>query len=197
MFIQAINQYVVINFCSWFVQLVSWKKSYFCQKVKWTWNKKYNCRGPPAFTCQRVGYQPNQNLLHHYQHSKNLIHKFILKIQQILGSHELKGHGNFLSRSPKNHWINFLPFWICISMQKISYSIYSFLRLPITRLVTTISDHAHPKIFNHLLICMNLYQHAKNQLIPKVHSWDTINFRVQRPNWPHLFLTMPNQKIFN
>ena len=41
-----------------------------------------------------------------------------------------------------------------------------------------------PKIFNQLLICMNLYQHAKNQLDPSVHSYDTVNFRIQRPEWP-------------
>ena len=35
-----------------------------------------------------------------------------------------------------------------------------------------------PKIFKHLFICMNLYQHAKNQLIPSIHSRDTVNFRV-------------------
>ena len=40
-------------------------------------------------------------------------------------------------------------------------------------------------------------QHAKNLLIPSVHSSDTINFRFQRPDWPHPFLNMPNQKIFN
>ena len=44
---------------------------------------------------------------------------------------------------------------------------------------------------------MNLYQQAKNQLILSVHSWDTISFRVQRPDWSHPFLTMSNQKVFN
>ena len=29
---------------------------------------EYNWRGPPAFKTQRVGYQSNQKLLHHYQH---------------------------------------------------------------------------------------------------------------------------------
>ena len=37
----------------------------------------------------------------------------------------------------------------------------------------------------------------KNLLIPSVHSSDTINFRAQRPDWPHPFLNMPDQKIFN
>ena len=30
-------------------------------------NKKYNCSGPATFKGQRVGYQSNQKLLHHYQ----------------------------------------------------------------------------------------------------------------------------------
>ena len=33
--------------------------------------------------------------------------------------------------------------------------------------------------------------------IPSVHSSDTVNFRVPRPDWPHSFLTMPHQKLFN
>ena len=44
---------------------------------------------------------------------------------------------------------------------------------------------------------MNLFQHAKNQLIPSIHSWVTVSFRVQRPYWPHPFLTMLNQKLFD
>ena len=37
----------------------------------------------------------------------------------------------------------------------------------------------------------------QKKLIPFVHSSDTVNFGVQRPDWPHPFLTIPNQKIFN
>ena len=44
---------------------------------------------------------------------------------------------------------------------------------------------------------MNLFQHAKNQLIPSAHSGDTANFGVQRPDWPHSYMTIPNQKIFH
>ena len=43
---------------------------------------------------------------------------------------------------------------------------------------------------------MKLYQHAKNQLIPSARSSDTVNFRVQRPDWRYTFLNMPNQNIF-
>ena len=34
----------------------------------------------------------------------NSIHKLILKILQILGSHELNGHGHFWSHPPYNYW---------------------------------------------------------------------------------------------
>ena len=53
------------------------------------------------------------------------------------------------------------------------------------------------KIFDQLLIFVITYQHVKNQVIPFVYSSDTVNFRVQRPDWPNLFLTMPHQKLFN
>ena len=52
-------------------------------------------------------------------------------------------------------------------------------------------------IFDTLLIFVNLYQLAKNQLIPSVHSWDTVNSSVQRPDWPYPVLTKPNQKNFD
>ena len=56
----------------------------------------YNGVGPLAFKSQRVRYQSNQKLLHLYQYStKSDSNKLILKIQQILGSHELKGGGQF------------------------------------------------------------------------------------------------------
>ena len=52
-------------------------------------------------------------------------------------------------------------------------------------------NHAHPK--NHFLICVKFYQHTKNLLISSVISWNTVNFRFQGTNFPHPFLTMPNQ----
>ena len=53
------------------------------------------------------------------------------------------------------------------------------------------------KFSNHLLLCRKLYQYEKTQLIPLIQSWDKVNIRVQRPDWPYPFLTKPNQKIFN
>ena len=52
-----------------------------------------------------------------------------------------------------------------------------------------------PRIFNHLLICVKLYQHANIQLVASVFSWDTVNFRVQRLDWLHSFLAMLHQKL--
>ena len=64
-------------------------------------------------------------------------------------------------------------------------------------------DWPHPffsiltqKIFDQLLIFLNLYQHAKNQFIPSVHSSDKSNFKVPSHDWSHPFLTMPTTKTF-
>ena len=58
--------------------------------------KKYNCSRPPAFKSQREGYQSNQNYCITISIKKiSSIHKFILKVQQILGFHELKSNGHF------------------------------------------------------------------------------------------------------
>ena len=41
------------------------------------WNKKYSFTGPLGFKSQRVGYQSNQKLLYHYQHSRNQLNSEI------------------------------------------------------------------------------------------------------------------------
>ena len=67
------------------------------ENIKWekmphyNHNKKYICSGSRAFKSQRVGCQTItisiQKII--------LIHKFILKVQQILGSHKLKSYVYF------------------------------------------------------------------------------------------------------
>ena len=52
-------------------------------------NKKYNCGGSPAFKSLTKNWITISIL------KISSIHKFILKMQQILGSHELTGHGHF------------------------------------------------------------------------------------------------------
>ena len=80
------------------------------------------------------------------------------------------------------HPINFCPaFNFCESVSTCKKSVYSIHSSNTVNFRLLSHDWPHPfltmptpKIFNHLLIRMNLYQHAKNQLIPSVHSWDQI-----------------------
>ena len=78
---------------------------------------RYNC-SRVAFKRQR--YKVQLKLLHHSRHAKtSSIHKLILKIQHILGSHELNDHAHFWPHSCKNHWNNFQFSPISTSMKKI------------------------------------------------------------------------------
>ena len=64
-------------------------------------------------------------------------------------------------------------------------------------MTTTIFDQAHPKITEITFAFLNLHHHAKNQFLPSIHSWDTANFKVTWPDWPHTFLAMPIQKFLD
>ena len=66
-----------------------------------------------------------------------------------------------------------------------------------TRLATPMITQKKFKIFDLLLIFVNLCQHAKNQFIPSVHPSDTVGFRVLSRDWPHPYLTIPTPKMFN
>ena len=151
-------------------------------------------------------------------HKISSVHIFILKIQQILGFHDLKGQVHWITESTFS-FPEFVP-----RCKKSVYAICSFWDTDNFRVPWP--DWPHPflimliqKVFDQLLIFVNLYQHVKNQLfnlfvlkiqsilicmilyqnqlIPSVHSSDTVSFRDQRPDWPHSFLTMSNQKIFD
>ena len=85
---------------------------------------------------------------------------------------------------------------VFLACKKSIYSMlffrYSQFYSPLNRLVRPIFDHAVP---DQLWIFVNLYQHAKNQSIPYVHSSDTVNSRVPSPDWPHPFFSMPIPKF--
>ena len=88
---------------------------------------------------------------------------------QILGFHEHKGHSHFDHVHSKIIESTFSFPEFVLACNKSVYSICSFLKYSqfqslVTRLATPIFDHAHPRIFKQLLIFVNLYQHAKNQL---------------------------------
>ena len=175
-------------------------------------------------------------------HKISSVHIFILKIQQILGFHDLKGQVHWITESTFS-FPEFVPrckksvyaicsFWdtdnfrvpwpdwphpflimliqnvfdqllIFVNLyQHVKNQLFNLFVLKIQSILKSRQRTSEPifltiyssKIFKHLLICMILYQ---NQLIPSVHSSDTVSFRVQRPDWPHSFLTMSNQKIFD
>ena len=87
-------------------------------------------------------------------------------------------------------FLEFVSAW-----KKWLYFICSFLS-PVTKLVTPIFDHAHPQKFQSSFNLCGIITTCKKSVL-SVLSWDTANFRVQRPDWPHSFLNMPHQKRFN
>ena len=86
----------------------------------------------------------------------------IHKLQQILGSHELKGQAYL----------------------KIIEATFSF-----PELTTPIFGHSHQKIIDQNLIFLNWFQHAKNQAISLICSGDFVHLKIlqsvcQKAFWP-------------
>ena len=76
-------------------------------------------------------------------------------------------HPFLTMHTPKKSEITFSFPEVAPACKKSVHSICSFLRYSqfwstMTRLATPISDHAHPNIFDQLLIYVNLYQRVKN-----------------------------------
>ena len=93
--------------------------------------------------------------------------------------------------------------WPCVNMQKIG--LFHRLILQIQSILESCQQTERAcsfltmltwKIFNHL-ICVKLYQLAKNQSTRSFHSLDVVNFRVHTRDWPCTFLTMLNLKLFD
>ena len=95
-------------------------------------------------------------------HEISSIHKFAFKIQHILGSDELKAMAILDHAHPKIIESTFSFSEFITACKKSVCSMCSFLRYsqfksPVTRLVTPIFDHTHPKS------------------VPSVNSSDTVN----------------------
>ena len=59
-------------------------------------------------------------------------------------------------------------------------------------------DHAHPKMIEIIFTFPEVPPVCKNSVHSiSIHSWDTVNFRVLWPDWPHTFLTTPTSKVFD
>ena len=111
-----------------------------------------------------------KKILHSYQHSKNqLIHIFILDIQQIFGSHELKDHGYFDHAHSEIIHSTFSSPEFAPPFKRFIPSVHSWDRIDF-RVPWPDWPHNTQKFFNQLLILVNLHQHAKKQFIPYVHS---------------------------
>ena len=126
------------------------------------------------------------------------IHIFILNIQQILGSHELKGPRPFLT-TPTQKSLNQLLAFLNLywhAKNQFTPSVHLWDKVW-PRPFTPIFEHTHPISFYQLLIFVNLYQHASNQFIPSAHSTNTINFIILLHDWLHPFLTMSTSNIFS
>ena len=108
----------------------------------------------------------------------------VFEAQSILESCQMTGHTHFWSCPSNKFLISFYCLWVFINMQKVHLFIFQIQSIlsPTTWLSMPILDHANPKSFKHLLIYMKLYQHAKTYLIWLVQSWNTVNFRLQRPD---------------
>ena len=163
--------------------------------MKACFNKKYNCSGPLAFKSQRIGYPSNQKLLHHYQQLYSYIHSQDTADSRVSWS---KTMAIFDHARPKiiestSSFPEFVP-----ACKKLVYSICSFLKYSQFYSLMTRLDTLMPtqKKIDLILDFLNLYQHAKNQFTPSVHSSETVNFRVSWPDWWHPFLTMTSQKCF-
>ena len=130
------------------------------------------------------------------------IHKIILKMQQILGSQELKRLWPFLTMSTQKSlnqpfaFLNLYQHGKNMFIPSVHFLDTVNLRAPSPDWPHSFFTMPTPKVSNYFFICMNLYQHAKNQVIPSVHSWDTVNFH-SRDQIGHIhILTMPKQKLF-
>ena len=65
----------------------------------------------------------------------------------------------------------------------------------------TIFCHTHPKIIEPTISFSEFVSACKKSFFPCVHSQDAVNFRVQRPGWPHQFFDHAQAKnirsVFN
>ena len=64
-----------------------------------------------------------------------------------------------------------------------------------TPIFWTCSPKNHWNNFQLTWICTSMQKISSFH--PFILDWDTVNFRVQWPDWPHPFLTILNQKIFD
>ena len=87
----------------------------------------------------------------------------------------------------KNHFI----YSIC------SFFKYSQFQSPMTRLTTPIFDHAYPKNFQSSFNLCEIVPACKKSVSSISSFLRYSQFQSPEPDWPHSFVTMSHQKLFN
>ena len=116
-------------------------------------------------------------------HNISPIHKFTVKVQKILGSHEVKDHSTVDQSHPKIIEATFNFPELVQACKKISLFHLFILEIQSNLKSLDQTPHTHfltmpfQKIFDQLLIFMNLHQHAKDQFISSISSRDIVNLK--------------------
>ena len=64
-------------------------------------------------------------------------------------------------------------------------------------MATPIFGHAHPNIFQQLLISINLYQHSKNKDFLFFCSGDIVNLKILQSDWARAFWPIAQEPDFS
>ena len=156
-------------------------------------NKKYNCSGPQAFKSQRVGYQSDTKIIASLSAFKKSAQ---IKGHDPFWPCPPKNYWinfcfpEFVPASRNSPMTRLATLIFDLVHTKNIWSAFNFCEYVLTfknefipsvhssdtgKFRVSSPDWPKPsltmlslKIFNHLLVCMNFYQHAKNQLISSV-----------------------------
>ena len=74
--------------------------------------------------------------------------------------------------------------------------IQSMLEKTMAKLATPISDMANQKIFDQVLIFVNLHQHAKNQANSSISSGDIVDLKTLQRDWLRGFRPLSQEQDF-
>ena len=160
------------------------------------------------FKSQRVGYQSNQKLLHHYQDTTEFgllwtkrTLSFLTRPTQTLLNQNVNGkHWNKIKRQELNVWqASVFVFQVCLYGKfwfqpnfKYRYPkmLHFFENGSTVNFGVSQPDWSHPfvtmatpKFFDQLLIYINLYQHPKNQAISIICSWYMVDWKILQSDW--------------
>ena len=117
--------------------------------------------------------------------------KFILKIQQILGSHELKSHGIFDHAHPKYFWSDFN---FCEFVSTCKNSVIQSVILQIQSILEshqqTSRSNFWPRIPSFLWICISM------QKMRSIFSEEIVGLKILQSDWLSAFWPISQEQDF-